>query len=100
MPVPSEETNMSETLSDEEIEAQLPENWDREGDEIVRTYEFDAYLDGVGFAAGAGGVAQDAFHHPEIAISWREVEVRLTTHDAGGITEKDIDLAEGFDDLR
>jgi len=100
MPVPSEETNMSETLSDEEIEAQLPENWDREGDEIVRTYEFDAYLDGVGFAAGAGGVAQDAFHHPEIAISWREVEVRLTTHDAGGITEKDIDLAERFDDLR
>ncbi|PSP51581.1 4a-hydroxytetrahydrobiopterin dehydratase [Halobacteriales archaeon QH_8_68_33] len=91
---------MSETLSDEEIEAQLPENWDREGDEIVRTYEFDAYLDGVGFAAGAGGVAQDAFHHPEIAISWREVEVRLTTHDAGGITEKDIDLAERFDDLR
>ena len=100
MPVPSEETNMSETLSDEEIEAQLPENWDREGDEIVRTYEFDAYLDGVGFAAGAGGVAQDAFHHPEIAISWREVEVRLTTHDAGGITEKDIDLAERFDDFR
>ena len=91
---------MSETLSDEEIEAQLPENWDREGDEIVRTYEFDAYLDGVGFAAGAGGVAQDAFHHPEIAISWREVEVRLTTHDAGGITEKDIDLAERFDDFR
>ncbi|PSP51998.1 4a-hydroxytetrahydrobiopterin dehydratase [Halobacteriales archaeon QH_3_68_24] len=91
---------MSETLSDEEIEAQLPENWDREGDEIVRTYEFDAYLDGVGFAAGAGGVAQDAFHHPEITISWREVEVRLTTHDAGGITEKDIDLAERFDDLR
>ena len=91
---------MSQTLSDEEIEAQLPDDWHREGDEIVRTYEFDVCLDGVGFAAGAGGVAQDAFHHPEITISWREVEVRLTTHDAGGITEKDIDLAERFDDLR
>ena len=100
MPVPSEEPNMSQTLSDEEVEAQLPDDWHREGDEIVRTYEFDVYLDGVGFAAGAGGVAQDAFHHPEITISWREVEVRLTTHDAGGITEKDIDLAERFDDLR
>ena len=91
---------MAEPLSDEEIEEQLPAEWDREGDEIVRTYEFDAYLDGVGFAAGAGGVAQDAFHHPEMTIGWREVEVRLTTHDAGGITENDIDLAERFNELR
>ena len=91
---------MADLLTDEEIAEGLPEGWERDGDEIVRTYEFDVYLDGVGFAAGAGGVAQDAFHHPEITISWREVEVRLTTHDAGGITEKDIDLAERFDDLR
>jgi len=90
---------MADTLSDEEIDTQLPEDWTREGDEVVRTYEFDSYLAGVGFAAGAGGVAQDAFHHPEITIGWREVEVRLTTHDAGGITEKDIALAERFDDL-
>ena len=91
---------MSDTLSDEEIEAQLPEGWEREGDEIVRTFEFDAYLDGVGFAAGVGGIAQDAFHHPEITIGWREVEVRLTTHDAGGITDNDISLAERCNDIR
>lgn len=90
---------MSDTLSDEEIEVQLPDEWKREGDEIVRTYEFDSYLDGVGFAAGAGGVAEDAWHHPEMTITWGEVEVRLTTHDAGGITDKDIDLAERFDDI-
>jgi 4a-hydroxytetrahydrobiopterin dehydratase len=85
---------MSDTLSDAEIEEKLPEGWAREGDEIVRTFEFDAYLDGVGFAAAVGGLAEDAFHHPEITISWREVEVRLTTHDAGGITDNDISLAE------
>lgn len=90
---------MADLLTDEEIEERLPADWDRDGDEIVRTYEFDAYLDGVGFAAGAGGVAQDAFHHPEITIGWREVEVRLTTHDAGGITANDTDLAARFDDL-
>jgi 4a-hydroxytetrahydrobiopterin dehydratase len=90
---------MSETLTDEEIESQLPDGWTREGDEIVRTYEFDSYLEGVGFAAGAGGLAEEAFHHPELTISWQEVEVRLTTHDAGGITEKDIDLAARFDEL-
>jgi 4a-hydroxytetrahydrobiopterin dehydratase len=90
---------MADVLSDDEIQAQLPEGWNRDGDEIVRTFEFDAYLDGVGFAAGAGGVAEDAFHHPEITISWREVEVRLTTHDAGGITEKDMEMAKRLNDI-
>ncbi|WP_299263258.1 4a-hydroxytetrahydrobiopterin dehydratase [Halorientalis sp.] len=88
---------MADLLDDSKIEAQLPEAWDRDGDEIVRTYEFDSYLPGVGFASGIGGIAEDAWHHPEITITWGEVEVRLTTHDAGGITEKDIDLAERFD---
>ena len=91
---------MSDLLSDEEIEAQLPDGWDRDGDEIVRTFEFDSYLEGVGFAGGAGGLAQEAFHHPdELTVGWREVEVRLTTHDAGGITEKDTDLAARFNEL-
>ncbi|MFP4626169.1 MAG: 4a-hydroxytetrahydrobiopterin dehydratase [Natronomonas sp.] len=90
---------MSARLSDDEIESALPDDWSREGDEIVRTYEFDSYLEGVGFAAGAGGLAEEAFHHPELVIGWREVEVRLTTHDAGGITERDIELAGRFDAL-
>ncbi len=90
---------MADLLSDDEIDAQLPDEWEREDDEIVRTYEFDAYLDGVGFAAAAGGLAQEAFHHPEMTIGWREVEVRLTTHDAGGITGNDVDLAERFDEI-
>ncbi|PSP93357.1 4a-hydroxytetrahydrobiopterin dehydratase [Halobacteriales archaeon QS_4_62_28] len=90
---------MTDLLTDEEIVAQLPDDWERDGDEIVRTYDFDAYIDGVGFAAAAGGLAQEAFHHPEITIGWREVEVHLTTHDAGGITENDTDLAARFDDI-
>lgn len=91
---------MSELLSDAEIEAGLPADWEQDGNEIVRTYEFEAYLDGVGFAAAAGGLAQEAFHHPELTIGWREVEVRLTTHDAGGITDADLELAARFDELR
>jgi 4a-hydroxytetrahydrobiopterin dehydratase len=90
---------MSETLTDEEIVDRLPDGWSRDGDEIVRTFEFDSYLEGVGFAAGAGGLAEEAFHHPSMTVEWREVEVRLTTHDAGGITDKDIDLAERFNEL-
>ena len=90
---------MSETLTDEEIADRLLGGWSRDGDEIVRTFEFDSYLEGMGFAAGAGGLAEEAFHHPSMTVEWREVEVRLTTHDAGGITDKDIDLAERFNEL-
>ncbi|MHB9285450.1 4a-hydroxytetrahydrobiopterin dehydratase [Halobacteriales archaeon Cl-PHB] len=85
---------MADLLSDDEIEAQIPESWDRDDDEIVRTFEFEEYLDASGFAAAAAGVAEDAWHHPEMTIRWGEVEVRLTTHDAGGITANDVDLAE------
>jgi 4a-hydroxytetrahydrobiopterin dehydratase len=90
---------MTELLSDEEIDAQLPDGWERAGDEIVRVFEFDSYLDGIGFASGAGGVAEEAWHHPEMTITWGEVEIRLTTHDAGGLTEKDMNLAERFNEL-
>ncbi len=90
---------MADLLDETEIAQRLPEGWEQDGDEIVRTYEFDSYLGGVGFAAGAGGVAEDAFHHPEMTIRWREVEVRLTTHEEGGITERDINLAERFNDV-
>ena len=86
-------SGMAELLSDEEIDRQLPTGWERDGDEIVRTYEFDDYLDGVAFASNVGEVADEEFHHPEIRIRWREVEVRFTTHDAGGITRKDTRLA-------
>lgn len=90
---------MTELLPDDEIAAGLPDGWDREGDEIVCTFEFDSYLEGVGFAAGAGGLAEEAFHHPDMCIGWREVEVRLTTHEAGGITRNDLDLAARFNEL-
>jgi len=86
------------TLTDDEVDAQLPADWDREGDEIVRTYEFDDYLTGVSFASDLAEIADEEFHHPELIIGFRSVEVRLTSHEAGGITDDDIRLAELFDD--
>ena len=85
---------MADLLSDDDISAQLPDGWTREADEIVRAFEFDGYLDASGFLGAAAGVAEDAWHHPEMTVRWGECEVRLTTHDAGGITGKDIDVAE------
>ncbi len=85
---------MADRLSDDEIAAQLPSSWDREGDEIVRVYEFTDYLHGVNFAQMVGEIAEAQFHHPEIVIRFKEVEIRLTTHDEGGITDADIEMAE------
>ena len=89
---------MAELLSDEEIESQAPSGWEREGDEIVRVYEFDDYLDGVRFAAECGEIAEEEWHHPEMTIRYGEVEIRLTSHEEGGITNKDIRMAGLFDD--
>ncbi|ELZ18908.1 4a-hydroxytetrahydrobiopterin dehydratase [Natrinema thermotolerans] len=85
---------MADLLSDDEIEAELPDGWDREGDEIVRIYEFDDYLRGVNFAQMVGEIAEAQFHHPEIIIRYAELEIRLTSHEEGGITEDDIEMAE------
>ncbi|MFB1065702.1 4a-hydroxytetrahydrobiopterin dehydratase [Natrinema sp. H-ect4] len=85
---------MTNLLSDDEIETQLPDDWNREGDEIVRVYEFDDYLRGVNFAQMVGEIAEAQFHHPEIIIRYAGVEIRLTSHEEGGITDDDIEMAE------
>ncbi|MFC3958095.1 4a-hydroxytetrahydrobiopterin dehydratase [Halovivax cerinus] len=85
---------MADRLSDDEIAEQLPGSWEREGDEIVRVYEFTDYLHGVNFAQMVGEIAEAQYHHPEMVIRFKEVEIRLTTHDEGGITDADIEMAE------
>ncbi|MFB6303768.1 MAG: 4a-hydroxytetrahydrobiopterin dehydratase [Haloferacaceae archaeon] len=89
---------MARLLDDDEIRTELPAGWERDGDEIVRVYEFDDYLDGVSFATQVGEVAEEEWHHPTIEIRYGEVEVRLTSHEEGGITEKDLRMAGLFDD--
>ncbi|MFB6125518.1 MAG: 4a-hydroxytetrahydrobiopterin dehydratase [Halanaeroarchaeum sp.] len=85
---------MATRLSDDEIEARLPEGWTREADEIVRTFEFDDYLAGVAFAVDVGELAEEEFHHPTIRIDYESVTVSFTSHEAGGITDRDVELAE------
>lgn len=91
---------MADVLSDDEVERRLPKYWSLDGDEITRTYEFDDYLKGVAFATEVGELAEEEFHHPEIRIGYEEVEVRFTSHEAGGVTRQDIEMAELCDDLR
>lgn len=85
-------------LDDDEIVDRLPDDWDRKDDEIVRSYEFEDYLTGVDFATELAEIADEAFHHPEMILGFQTVEIRLTSHEAGGITDDDIQLANQFDD--
>jgi 4a-hydroxytetrahydrobiopterin dehydratase len=89
-------------LSDAEVQAalaQLPE-WDRVGDEIVKTYECASFPDAIAFVVRIGFLAEKANHHPDLDIRWRKVRVALTTHDAGGLTSLDVDLARAIEETR
>ena len=72
--------------------AALP-GWERQGDEIVKTFELPTFPEAIAFVARLADRAEAANHHPDIDIRWRNVRVALTTHDAGGLTDLDFDLA-------
>jgi 4a-hydroxytetrahydrobiopterin dehydratase len=73
--------------------------WEREGDCIRRGYTFESYGAGVAFANRVAGLAESADHHPDILIGYCRVELSLTSHDAGGLTSRDFDLARRIDSV-
>ncbi|HEX4491403.1 MAG TPA: 4a-hydroxytetrahydrobiopterin dehydratase [Acidimicrobiia bacterium] len=70
--------------------------WEREGDEIRRRFERPSFADAIAFVVRIGFLAEAANHHPDLDIRWRTVVVALTTHDAGGLTTLDLNLAESI----
>ena len=93
---------MADALSDAEINAGLAKlnGWARDGDELVKQFQFDNYLAGLAFASSVGVIAEGLNHHPDLIIGWRRVSVSFTTHDAGSkITAKDLAAAEAIDGL-
>jgi 4a-hydroxytetrahydrobiopterin dehydratase len=71
--------------------------WDRSGSEIRRTYRFGDFREALAFVNRVGGLAEAAGHHPDIDIRYNTVTLALTTHDAGGLSAKDFDLARAID---
>lgn len=69
------------------------------GDETAlrRTFEFASYPEAVGFTVSVAVVADKRDHHPDLLLTWGRVEVTLTTHDAGGVSPLDVDLATTCD---
>jgi 4a-hydroxytetrahydrobiopterin dehydratase len=82
-------------LSDAEIATGLADlaGWDRVGDEIVKTFDCGTFPGAIAFVVRIGFFAEQADHHPDLDIRWKRVRVALTTHDDGGLTAKDLELA-------
>ncbi len=68
-------------------------DWMTNGQFLSRTYKFKDFIQAVEFVNLLVTPAEKAGHHPDIYISYNKVTIHLTTHDAGGITQKDFDLA-------
>lgn len=92
---------MSDLLNEDEITSRLKKapEWEQEGKSIVRSVEFDDFMEGIDFVDGVAEIAEEAQHHPDIDIRWCTVNLRLTTHDQGGLTDADFELAQRIDNL-
>ena len=90
---------MAELLEDEEIEQRLDElgDWEREGDEIQKVFEFDDFTAAMSFVNDVAKMADRYDHHPDIDIRWNKVKLVLSTHSEGGITTLDFDLANDIE---
>jgi 4a-hydroxytetrahydrobiopterin dehydratase len=86
-------------LAGDEIARRLAElpGWQRSGDAIRRTYELPAFKDAIAFVGRVAEAADAADHHPDILIEYRKVTLTLSTHDSGGLTALDFDLASTID---
>jgi 4a-hydroxytetrahydrobiopterin dehydratase len=82
-------------LSDEEVLSRLGAlpGWKIEEQVLVKTFKFKDFRAALHFVNRVGDVAEEAGHHPDIDIRYNRVRLSLTTHDAGGLTGKDFDLA-------
>jgi 4a-hydroxytetrahydrobiopterin dehydratase len=73
--------------------------WTRDGDAIRRDLTFGSFREAISFIVRIAFEAEQRDHHPDLGNVYNRVTIRLSTHDAGGITEKDFDLARAIDGI-
>ena len=73
--------------------------WQQQGKMITKSYHFASFLDAIAFINAVAPLSEAANHHPEIQNVYNRVTLHLTTHDAGGLTEKDLALAHQINTL-
>jgi len=90
-----------ELMSDDDVTAALADlpGWELDGDAIVAQFRFADFARAFGFMAAVAVEAQAMNHHPEWSNVYNRVDVRLSTHDAGGLTSNDVELAARMNEL-
>jgi 4a-hydroxytetrahydrobiopterin dehydratase len=82
-----------------EEDMNLPEGWTSSGNALTRSFKFKDFSEAFGFLTRVAMHAETQDHHPEFTSVWNRVDFRLTSHDAGGVTQRDVDLAEAINRL-
>ena len=92
---------MAEVLTAEAVGDELAGlvDWTGDATGISRTVELDSFPTVIAVVDRVAEVAEERDHHPDIDIRWRTVTFRCTTHSAGGVTQRDIDLARRIDEI-
>jgi len=88
---------LNETERAEALDGLAEWDYDEARDAITRTIVFSDFVEAFGFMTQVALMAEKADHHPEWKNVYNRVEILLTTHDAGGLSERDIELAEAID---
>ena len=88
---------LNQTEIDQKIQT-LP-GWQQKNQTITRTFKFKNFVEAIDFVNQLVEPAEAAGHHPDISISYNKVIISLTSHDAGGLTQKDFDLAQTISQL-
>ena len=88
-------------LSDEQIQERLKDldGWRQRGEYIVKSFDRGDFKGSVEFVNSIVDPAEEMNHHPDISISWSQVEVEISTHAEGGLTENDFELAKKVEAL-
>ena len=96
------EPDRTRLLTDDEIHTALAElsGWERDGDRFHRTLKFGNFPEAFGFMSSVALIAERLFHHPEWSNVYSTVEIAITNHDAGGLTELDIEFCRRVNALR
>lgn len=89
-------------MTDAEIENSLSdlEGWELENENLKKHFEFENFAKALAFVNHVGAIAEERDHHPDVLFGWGYAEFFITTHDAGGITERDFALAREINKIK
>jgi 4a-hydroxytetrahydrobiopterin dehydratase len=88
-------------LSEAEIVEKLPmaKGWERHGDMLVRTWQFPSFRRAIEFVNQVAALIEKNDHHPDLIVNYRTVRIESSTHDVGGLTERDFSLIAEINEI-